>query len=42
MTITEIAKLAGVSIGTVDRVIHKRGRVSPKTVARVEEIIMSC
>lgn len=41
MTITEIAKLAGVSIGTVDRVIHKRGRVSPKTVARVEEIIKS-
>lgn len=41
MTITEIAELAGVSIGTVDRVIHKRGRVSAKTVAKVEKIIKS-
>ena len=41
LTITEIAKLAGVSIGPVDRVLHKRGRVSAKTVARIEEIIKS-
>jgi LacI family transcriptional regulator len=35
----EIAELAGVSIGTVDRVIYKRGRVSPETKAKVEEVI---
>ena len=39
MTINEIAEKAGVSIGTVDRVIHKRGRVSKETVARIEKII---
>jgi LacI family transcriptional regulator len=39
MTVREIAKLAGVSIGTVDRVLYRRGRVSPETKARVEEII---
>ncbi len=39
MTISEIAKLANVSIGTVDRVLHKRGRVAPKTVEKVKSII---
>jgi LacI family transcriptional regulator len=39
MTVKEIAVLAGVSIGTVDRVIHRRGRVSPATSARVQKII---
>jgi LacI family transcriptional regulator len=39
MTVKEIAGLAGVSIGTVDRVIHRRGRVSPATLARVQKII---
>ncbi|MDR3311963.1 MAG: LacI family transcriptional regulator, partial [Spirochaetaceae bacterium] len=39
MTVREIAELAGVSIGTVDRVLHHRGRVAPGTKARVEEII---
>jgi LacI family transcriptional regulator len=39
MTVHEIAELAGVSIGTVDRVLHKRGRVSAETRARVETII---
>jgi LacI family transcriptional regulator len=39
MTITQIAELAGVSIGTVDRVIYRRGRVSPATVEKVEGII---
>ncbi|MDR0388347.1 MAG: LacI family DNA-binding transcriptional regulator [Treponema sp.] len=39
MTVKEIAGLAGVSIGTVDRVIHRRGRVSPATSARVQKII---
>ncbi|MBQ9626812.1 MAG: helix-turn-helix domain-containing protein, partial [Treponema sp.] len=28
MTVSEIAKIAGVSTGTVDRVMHNRGRVS--------------
>ncbi len=36
--IKEIASLAGVSIGTVDRVLHNRGRVSADTIKRVEEI----
>jgi LacI family transcriptional regulator len=39
MTVYEIAELAGTSIGTVDRVLHKRGRVAPETKARVEAII---
>jgi LacI family transcriptional regulator len=39
MTVREIAELAGVSIGTVDRVLYKRGRVSAETKAKVEAII---
>ncbi len=39
MTIHEIAEKAGVSIGTVDRVIHKRGRVSPETEKKIQKII---
>jgi len=39
MTVHEIADLAGVSIGTVDRVLHKRGRVSAATKAKIEAII---
>ena len=39
ITIKEIAEMAGVSIGTVDRVIHKRGRVSSDTKKRIREII---
>ncbi|WP_461256175.1 LacI family DNA-binding transcriptional regulator [Treponema sp. R80B11-R83G3] len=39
MTVHEIAALAGVSIGTVDRVLHKRSRVSAETRAKVEAII---
>jgi LacI family transcriptional regulator len=38
ITIKEIARQAGVSIGTVDRVLHKRGEVSKKTTALVERI----
>lgn len=38
-TIKEIAELAGVSIGTVDRVIHNRGRVSPETKQAVLSLI---
>jgi LacI family transcriptional regulator len=39
MTISEIAKLANVSIGTVDRVLHKRGRVAPQTAEKVMAIV---
>lgn len=39
MTVKEIAELAGVSIGTVDRVLHGRGRVSVKTKEKIEHII---
>jgi len=39
MTVHEIAALAGVSIGTVDRVLHKRGRVSAETKAKIDAII---
>jgi LacI family transcriptional regulator len=39
MTIKEIAKLANVSLGTVDRVIHDRGKVSPKIKIKILEIL---
>jgi LacI family transcriptional regulator len=38
-TIKDIAKLANVSIGTVDRVIHNRGYVSPDTKKRIKQAI---
>lgn len=37
--IKDIARLAGVSIGTVDRVIHNRGEVSEKTREKITRII---
>jgi LacI family transcriptional regulator len=39
VTVREIAKRAGVSLGTVDRVLHDRGRVSPETAARVKAAV---
>jgi len=36
----EIAEIAGVSIGTVDRALHRRGRVSAKTQERIEEVAL--
>ena len=39
ITIKDIAKMANVSPGTVDRVIHKRGSVSPDKQKRVGEIL---
>jgi LacI family transcriptional regulator len=39
MTVKEIAELAGVSIGTVDRVLHSRGRVSTETRTKIQAII---
>ena len=38
-TIKDIAKLAGVSKGTVDRVLHKRGKVSNKAYAKVDKVL---
>lgn len=38
-TIKDIAKLANVSIGTVDRVIHNRGYVAPDTKKRIKQAI---
>lgn len=37
-TIKEIAALAGVSRGTVDRVLNNRGAVSPATASKIREI----
>ncbi len=41
MTVIEIARQAGVSIGTVDRVLHNRGRVSKETKEKIQKIIDS-
>ncbi len=38
-TIKDIAKLAGVSKGTVDRVLHNRGRVSKKAKERISQVM---
>jgi LacI family transcriptional regulator, galactose operon repressor len=40
VTIKDIARLAGVSIGTVDRVLHDRGRVAPETAETVRRLIL--
>lgn len=40
-TIKEIAALAGVSRGTVDRVLNNRGSVNPATAKRIQEIAAS-
>jgi len=39
LTIKEIAKLCGVSRGTVDRVLNNRGRVKPDTAALILQTI---
>ncbi len=41
ITVKEIARLAGVSIGTVDRVLHDRGGVSFETKEKVDSIVSS-
>lgn len=37
-TIQQIAELAGVSRGTVDRALNSRGRINPDVAARIEQI----
>lgn len=37
-TLKKIADLAGVSIGTVDRALHQRGRVNPQVAERILQI----
>jgi LacI family transcriptional regulator len=39
ITIQDVARHANVSVGTIDRVIHNRGRVSPEKRKKVEEAI---
>lgn len=39
VTIRQVAEKAGVSIGTVDRILHHRGRVSKETACKVMQII---
>ena len=37
--VKDIASMAGVSVGTVDRVLHNRGDVSLKSRQKVEEVL---
>lgn len=39
MTISKLAKLAGVSRGTVDRVLNNRGKVKPEVKEKIEKLI---
>ena len=39
LTIKQIAELAGVSVGTVDRILHNRGRVSAESYAAVQAVL---
>ena len=39
VTINDVAKAAGVSKGTVDRVLHNRGEVSRKSKEKVLKVI---
>lgn len=38
-TIKEIAERAGVSVGTVDRILHNRGQVSRENIEKVKKIV---
>ena len=37
--IKDIARLAGVSAGTVDRVLHNRGRVSEEALQKITAVM---
>jgi DNA-binding LacI/PurR family transcriptional regulator len=39
LTMDEIAQMAGVSIGTVLRVVNNKDKVHPKTRARIQDLI---
>ena len=39
VTINDVARVAGVSKGTVDRVLHNRGEVSAKSKDKVLKVI---
>jgi len=39
LSVKQLAKLAGVSAGTVDRVLHNRGNVSEKSLRAVEKVL---
>lgn len=39
-TIYDVAKKAGVSIATVSKVINQTGRISEKTIKKVNEVMM--
>jgi len=39
VTIQDVARYANVSVGTIDRVIHNRGKVSPEKRKKVEDAI---
>jgi len=39
LTIKQIAVLSGVSAGTVDRILHNRGKVSPKALTKVNRVL---
>lgn len=40
ITIKDIAQQAGVSVGTVDRVLHNRGNVSKRSRSAIEKVLM--
>ncbi|MBN2652532.1 MAG: LacI family DNA-binding transcriptional regulator [Spirochaetales bacterium] len=39
ITIKDIARLSGVSIGTIDRYLNNRGKIAPKTEEKIRQII---
>lgn len=39
--IVDVARMAGVSAGTVDRVIHNRGKVSAENLRKIREVLAS-
>ena len=42
ITINDVARLSGLSKGTVDRVLHNRGEVSAKSREKVLKVIEEC
>lgn len=42
LTIKQIAQKAGVSVGTVDRILHNRGNVSAEAMKAVQAVLKTC